>query len=44
MLDRCATHVAMLDYGNMVEFSAVDQLRARHATIRDLIVGYMGLG
>lgn len=43
MLDRCATHVAMLDYGNLVEFSTVDQLRARHATIRDLIVGYMGL-
>ncbi|MDO4412172.1 ATP-binding cassette domain-containing protein [Cutibacterium sp.] len=43
MLDRCATHVAMLDYGNLVEFSSVEQLRARHATIRDLIVGYMGL-
>ncbi|MSS46158.1 ABC transporter ATP-binding protein [Cutibacterium sp. WCA-380-WT-3A] len=43
MLDRCATHIAMLDYGNLVEFSSVDELRANRATIRDLIVGYMGL-
>lgn len=43
MLDRCATHVALLDYGSLVDSGPVEELRARNTTIRDLIVSYTGL-